>query len=377
MKKANLLLIISIFFASFTTIAQTTATEWFTKANTLFDEAKYAEAKAAYEKCVALDNKNADAYYRIGWCLNDDGKYVDAIVMLNKALALQNNLLKGYQELGYAYNKTNKYNESLQAYNKALELKPNSALTYKGLAELYKDNKENVKAIEAYKKSYEYDNKNETVLYQLGYLNNGLNNYDEAIGWLQKAIDIKPASSTYNEIGFAYYKLKKNDESIAAYKKGFETKSNGTSYKGMGDVYRMNYTPAKVSEALECYKKAVELNPTSAGSYYGFGWCYNEQNKYDDAITMLKKSIELDKTLIVSYTELGYAQYMKGYNYEALATFQNAIKLDAKNALSRYYSGLVYIQLKDKANAQKMQTELQAINSTKLAAQLIAKIAKL
>jgi tetratricopeptide (TPR) repeat protein len=124
---------------------------------------------------------------------------------------------------------------------------------------------------------------------------------------------------------------------------------------------------------MESYKKAIQYNPKSSGSHFGLGWCYNEKGLYSESVPVLRKSLELDNTLVAGYTEMGYAQYMTTQYTAALETFKKGIALDKKNALCRYYSGLVYIQLKDKTNANTMYNELKPID-TKLADKLLAKI---
>jgi superkiller protein 3 len=300
--------------------------------------------------------------------------YDNALLNLNKAIALKKDYAYAYQEIGYAYKKKEKFADAETALKKSIALKPDYAMAYKQLGDVYSKQKRNAEAIEAYKTCYSYDNKSEEACYQIGYLNNGEGNYVLALEWLQKAIAISPATSTYNEIGFAYYKQKKNEEAIAAYKKALElTPTNGTAYKGMGDVYRRNYSPAKVDEAMESYKKAIANNPKSAGSHFGLGWCYNEKKNYSEAMASLQKSLELDVTLVAAYTELGYAQYMTDKNTEALNTFKKGLQYDNKNTLCRYYSGLVYIVLKDKTNALAMYTELKSIDAS-LATKLKGKI---
>ncbi len=141
----------------------------------------------------------------------------------------------------------------------------------------------------------------------------------------------------------------------------------------MGDVYRINYTPAKTTDAIENYRKAIRNNPKSSGSYYGLGWCYNELGIYDSSIVNLKKSAVLDDQFISTYTELGYAQYMKGYYTDAINTFNKGLYLDTKATLPFYYKGLVYIAQKDKTNALKMYDDLKPLDNA-LAGKLLAKI---
>jgi tetratricopeptide (TPR) repeat protein len=354
--------------------AQTTSKEWFEKAEKLFDDQKYKEAAVAYDKAAELDTKNEPALYKAGWCYNDLERFVNAIDRLKKAVALKKTDHLAWQELGYAYKKTAKNEEALNCIKKAIEIKPDYALAYKQMGDVYQNMNKDADAIAAYLKCYENDNENDDACYNLGYLYNGRSEYNRAIEWLEKANKIKRSVDVYNEIGFASYKLKKNDEAINAYSDALKLNDkNSTAYKGMGDVYRLNYTPAKVTEAIENYIKALEYNPNNSGSNYGLGWCYNEKSRFEEAIPLLTKSIELDKTFAAGYVELGYAQYMTGKYTEGLSTLKQGLAQDNKNALCRYYSGLIYIMQKDKSNAALMYNELKPLD-VKLADKLIAKI---
>jgi tetratricopeptide (TPR) repeat protein len=357
-----------------TAFAQMTATEWFNKGMRLFDEKKYGDAVVAFDKAGSLDAKMDKAFYRAGWCYNDLEDYNKAVERLQKAVAIKANYAEAHQEMGYAYKKLGKRQEALASLDKAIAARPTYALAYKQRGDVYQDMGNKDEAIKAYLKCIEYDAKNEPACYNLGYMYNAKEDYTNALLWLRKANAITEKTTTYNEIGFAFYKQKLNDSSIAAYRNALRlTPTNGTAYKGIGDVYRRNYKPAKTDEAMESYKKAIEYNPKSAGSHFGLGWCYNEKGRYNEAVPVLSKSLELDNALVAGYTELGYAQYMTGKNSEALTTFKKGISLDGKNTLCRYYSGLVYIVLKDKANATVMYNQLQSLDQT-LASKLQAKI---
>ncbi len=354
--------------------AQTTAKDWYAKGLKLNDSLKNTAAVKAYEKAIQLDANYFDAYFRLGWTYNDVNDYDKAIAVLLKAVQLKKEDAYTLQELGYAYKGKQNYTAALNYLNQAITIKADYARAYKQLGDVYLKLKRDNEAIAAYEKTYALDNKQETACYELGYWYNAKGNYDKALEWLNKAIAIKPAVSSYNELGFAYYSQKKNDEAIAAYKNALQINPlNGTAYKGIGDVYRRNYSPAKTAEALASYQMAVQNNPSSAGSYFGMGWCYNELKKYDSAITSLTKAVVLDNTMVAAYTEMGYAQYMKGYNSDALATFNKGLSINPKQKLPLYYKGLVYIALKDKAGASNTYNQLLPIDGD-LAAKLAAKI---
>jgi len=367
----SLLLIV---YCAITSNAQLTATDWFNKGLSFNDSAKYSLAVKAFDKAILLDGAYAEAYYRSGWAHNELGAYDNAIEKLKKAIELKKDYAFAFQEMGYAYKKKANYTEALNYFNKAIVAKPDYATAYKQLGDVYmKLNRDN-EGVTAYEKAYNLNNQNEAACYELGYWYNENGKYEQALEWLNRASAIEPSVDAYNEIGFAKYKLLKNDESIAAYKNALLINpANGTAYKGIGDVYRKNYTPAKTTEAIENYTKAIKNNPKSSGSYFGLGWCYNELGKYDSSIVKLKKVIDLDGTYIAAYTELGYAQYMKSLDSDALITFNKAIAHDAKVTLPRYYKGFVYIAQKDKINATKMYEELKSLDAD-LADKLLVKI---
>ncbi len=371
-KRISIILLSSAF--ALVSFAQTTAKEWIDKAEKEFNEGKYKEAAVAYDKASLLDPKNQRAFYQAGWCYNDLDKFENAIDRLKKAIALNQKDHLAWQELGYAYKKTTKYDLALNSLNKAIAIKPDYALAYKQLGDVYQNLNKDAEAIAAYKTCYENDSENDDACYNLGYIYNGQGAYENALEWLNKANAIKPGVDVFNEIGYANYKLKKNDEAINAYKSALKiNEKNSTAYKGMGDVYRINYSPAKVTEAIENYVKATEYNPKSSGSLYGLAWCYNEKSRYEEAIPLLKKSTEMEKDFAPGYVELGYAQYMTGKYTDGLATLKAGLVQDNKNKLCRYYSGLIYIKQGDKTNATIIYNELKPLD-VKLADKLLVKI---
>jgi tetratricopeptide (TPR) repeat protein len=361
---------------SFTSIGycQTSAEDWFEKGQSLSDEKKYEDAIEAFNKAVVINPNYAEAFFQAGWCYNDLGKYTQAIGVLKKAVAIKKDYAFAWQELGFAYKKTENFTDALKCINTAIALKPDYALAYQQLGSVNEYLKKPDEAIAAYKKCYLNDNKNADACYNIGYIYNEKGKYEMALDWLKKSIEIEPYVDTYNEMGYAYFKLKKNDEAIKAYENSIllvPTKSNANI--GIGDVYRINFSPAKTDKAIEFYKKAIDINEESGNAFYGLGWCYNEKENFDSAIVALQKCIEYDKTYTNAFAELGWAQFsIKKYD-ESLATLKEGIKLDKGYNLFWYYAGLVYVDKKDKINAKKMYVSLKPLDG-KLAEKLLRKI---
>jgi tetratricopeptide (TPR) repeat protein len=364
------------FFSFFVLVAisnfcQTNYYQLISDGKKLQKEQKIKEAIEKFKAAETLKPKEDEAIYWIGWCYNDLKEYANAIAALKKAPIPFSKRINN--ELGYAYKKLQLFNDAIEHFEKALLIDPDNYSTNNQLGGIYKEKNNYDKAIEYYKKceaiaNEEYKNlirgeyKIEPIE-NLIYCYNASEKFNDAITIGEKGVSLKKTVFLFAELGFAFYKLKQNDKSIEAYKNALLIEPKyATAYKGIGDVYRRNFSPAKITEAMESYKKAIEYNPNSAGSNFGLGWCYNEQSKYADAITYLNKALTLDSKMVAGYTELGYAQYMQSLNNEAINTFKQGIALDNKNKLCKYYLGLVYVKIKDKANAQKLANELYTLD---------------
>lgn len=373
-RQRNFILVIFFFGCSLNSFSQTTPKDWYNKGDAFKKEKKIQEAVNAYNKAAAAGTGYYEASYMSGWCYNELGKYDSAILSLNKTIRVKPDHANAYFELGYANKKKKQLGEAEKMFNKAILFNPNYYNAYKEVADVYAQLSRKEEALATYQKWSEKEPGSADARHWAGYTCNGMEKYDQALDWLQKANAIKPSALTYNEIGFAYYKQKKNEESIAAYQKALELEpGNGTAYKGIGDVYRRNFKPVKTAEALENYRKAIVNNPKSAGSYYGIGWCHNNNGNYQEAIAILKKALEIEPTMSAAYAELGYSQYMTAAYTDAIQTLNNGISYDSKSSLCRYYLGLVYVAQKDKANAQKIQNELVGLDKA-LSDKLLEKI---
>lgn len=63
----------------------------------------------------------------------------------------------------------------------------------------------------------------------------------------------------------------------------------------------------KLSDALACYRNAINLEPDNSVFLYNTGLLYNIQSKHGDAIATLEKSIENNNENVYAYLALGDA----------------------------------------------------------------------
>jgi tetratricopeptide (TPR) repeat protein len=281
---------------------------------------------------------------------------------------------KVYVELGYAQQYSNDPDNAIVNYNKALELDGDQVLAYRYLGNIYcnvKDDYQN--ALTNYLKYIkDLTDVDEVIYYNIGFCENELGNYDDAVLYLKKAVDEKTDDAdAYYEMGWAYYKLNQGDEAIDAFTNSkYYKPDNYRPYLGLGNVYRD--LKNKTDDALNYYTKALSLNPKSESANYGVGWCYNDKSEYDQAVPFLKKAIELYDQYNVAMTELGYSYYKLNRYNDGLNILQKSKNIKETN-LSLYYSGLCYVSLNQKTDAMNIYNKMQKNNFSD-ASNLLAKI---
>jgi len=186
--------------------------------------------------------------------------------------------------------------------------------------------------------------------------------FPEAILSFKKAISLyKKYDLAYADMGNAYYKSNKADSALLSYKTAVTINPKMADiHLAMANIYRD--VKKQSDDAIACYLNAVNAGNNSKETYYGLAWCYNDKKEYDKAIPYAIKALEIDNNYRAGYNELAHAYRNTKKYAEGVEQFKKNMAVSTVD-LPYYYSGLCYIELKDKAGALKMQEELQKINA--------------
>ena len=186
--------------------------------------------------------------------------------------------------------------------------------------------------------------------------------FNEAIGSFKKAIALdKKYDSAYLELSTLYLKISMTDSAIALLKKGVKINPSFTAaHFTLGLIYR-DYK--KISdEAIVHFSNALKTDSTNKVTLYSLAWCNNDKGNYREAVKYGIKALEVDNNYRPAYNELAHAyRQLKAYA-EGIEQFKKNIAISV-NEQPLYYSGLCYLELNDKAGAEKMYEELKKINS--------------
>ncbi|MDP2336277.1 MAG: tetratricopeptide repeat protein [Bacteroidota bacterium] len=230
-----------------------------------FNEENYEKAMKSFEEIMSIE--------QIPVYKADDPNAVDTVIIFNAGLA--------------AYN-AKKYDKAIEYYKQAAKYKYNGAKTYSLISNCYIEKKDTISALQVLQDGLKEYSGNGTLLVEVINIYINANKVDDAIKYLNIAIEQDPTNATFHFAqGSMYDKLQKTDEATACYLKAIEIKEDyfdayynlGALYynKGVKQVDVANAVPSNQPEkyeeeknkadiefkkAIPYMEKAHEINPT-------------------------------------------------------------------------------------------------------------------
>jgi Flp pilus assembly protein TadD len=89
-----------------------------------------------------------------------------------------------------------------------------------------------------------------------------------------------------------------------------------------------------IDQALDCFERAVAINPSQAGAYYNIGLIYLNRNVLDKAQTNLEKAVQLDPSDANAWNNLGVVSGENGDYDTAQRYFEKALSLRPSHLLA-------------------------------------------
>ena len=127
-------------------------------------------------------------------------------------------------------------------------------------------------------------------------------------------------------------------------------KINGTLELNAGASH---YQKWRLAEALTCFSKAIEINPSMEAAYTNRGMIFLLMGEPEKALTDFNAALELNPKYAMAYLNRG-AYHLQMRDFEnAIKDADRAIELNPKLALAYMNRGRCYTEWKDKENALK------------------------
>jgi tetratricopeptide (TPR) repeat protein len=184
--------------------------------------------------------------------------------------------------------------------------------------------------------------------HQLGWINKNEKNYDQAIEFYEKSLEIKYNIQSPNysllvkslkEIGSVYEKMNQYAKALLHYEKGLaiELQTSPTDhfslafcYSNIGSVYEKT---GEYEKALSFHEKAIEirqqLRPSSdltlSYSYNNIGSVYEKMGEYSKALSSLEKALEIQRTTLpANHPDVAQTYSSIGFVYSKMCEYSRA-----------------------------------------------------
>jgi len=208
----------------------------------------------------------------------------------------QKEMAESHLQLGIVQIQAEQYNNALKELMKANDLNPDNARVHYFLGVAYHSKALRMQAIEEFEKAVALKPDYSDAYNFLGtiYLNDG--KWDRAIAMFEKALSNilyeTPAVALYN-MGWAYHRKGDYRVALLKYQEAKVREPNTILLplieKNMG---RAAFELGEYPEALVHLKKAVELAPDLAESYFWLGRCYVQTGRPQQAIAAFREAVK-------------------------------------------------------------------------------------
>jgi adenylate cyclase len=131
------------------------------------------------------------------------------------------------------------------------------------------------------------------------------------------------------------------DQAVEAYAKAIELRPfYADAHVGLGDA---RAAKGDVDGAVKAYQQALVFNPMNPKVHMSLGKIYySEKGLYYEAVNAYKKAIDLDQTSVDARMGLGEVYEDKGLYKEAIEEYRHVVELDGKHTGAMYNLALVY-----------------------------------
>ena len=314
------------------------------EANKYHDNKKYEEASILYQKVLAKDKKNADAYYRLGLNSLDQGKAGEAMAAFQKAVDLKPTNTDANVKL---------FEINLAYYQMAMRKDPKLAKRFLDVI-----NQTNTRLTQQDPNSFD--------ALRVSGLTQAVVNHDAAKAEdnFAKANHVKPyvpdLVTPYAEILFAD---KRPDDAVALINDTIaHNKSWAKGYELLGRYYNSLGQKDKLEAVL---RQHVDADPASTSAIVEYATYKLQNNDFPGAEQLMLRMTKDPKTFPAGEMYLGNFYLQAKKLDQAQAAFEQGKKADPKNSI-QYDDQLIKIQVLENHGPQAvaMAKELVDKNPT-------------
>ncbi|HID56614.1 TPA: tetratricopeptide repeat protein [Candidatus Poribacteria bacterium] len=308
-------------------------------ANMYYNEGRFKEAGALYEKSISLGQKNPQAFVRLAMCYKHEGMEDKAKEMLTKAARRDPKVIDAMILTGQRRYENEEYDKALDIFNFLIGLsKAKDPDVYYNIGLTYRKMKRDDEAVEAFERAVArrpnfkdaLQHLAELYYYKIGDRKLGLA-FSDAAG--DKSYAYEPQKA----LGDLCFKYASYNWARVKYKTAARLAPSPEQKLVMKVMAAV--AAARRGDLQSAQKEIDELagqNPDVAAIHYGKGEITMAQNDLQTAAAEFKKALEIDPTLSYAAAALGDLYIKQGQKDEAVKLWNSFLQKNPKARLIRW-----------------------------------------
>jgi len=239
---------------------------------------------------------------------------------------------------GIANERTGDHAGAERAFRRGLELAPNDAEILNSLGWTLFQEGRSAEAVAEYERAVAADPRHAKAHNNLALALVDLGRLEEAASHFQASLDLEPRAEIYSDLGFTMARLNKPAEAFASYRKALELDpSSASAHLNLAVAF---VQADKLGDAEAHYRQALPGRPT-AETHNGLGYVLARQGRTDEAYAEFHKAIEVDPKYTPAYNNLADALARQGKFAEAEQLYQRSLAVKQSPAV---YNALGVVQ---------------------------------
>lgn len=307
----------------------------------LYKQNKNAEAIAAFDNVLELDQRNALVYFYRGQAFARIPQEDKAISSYNKALEIDPHYAAAAFDLGVLYYNQGRYADAERAYKAAIAADGNNYQAHANLAATYRQMERYPDAVAEYEIAAQGIRSAE-LYSEWGYCLGKTGQWNDSVAKLETARGIDPSAVQNSNLGWAYYN---SGQAKAA------AKDN--------DGAKADYEKSKAYS-----EQAKEQDPKLSAPYLNMGSTYNALGEFQAAVHILNSGLGLNSNWGLALNQLGVGY--RGLNdlNNAISTFKRVVDMNGNDRFGLYNLGEAYFASGNKKEAKRINDRLRKIDPT-------------
>jgi tetratricopeptide (TPR) repeat protein len=293
------------FFASAESASPGTTDALVYEAKSLIHLHKFAAGEEALRSFLALHPDSNEALYLLGFILHRENKPSESLEIYTKAAKLSPPTGDDLKIVALDYVLLNDYTDAIRWLEKAVKMSPQNKDAWYYLGRAYFTNSQFEQARSAFERVLTLDSHDAKAENNLGLifeseakLEDAGAAYRNAIAWQED--NHQPSEQPYLNLGSLLMEIDRTDEAIPFLQKAVQlAPNNAICQLKLGTAYlRLN----RLADARQELEKAAQIDPENAAVHYQLGRLYKQMNLMDRA------KAEFERTAVIQSRAAGGSQ---------------------------------------------------------------------